>query len=690
VEETCSIAVENGMACPGGTVELELTGCCAPDCWNMGIGVDQQPEHATVSVAGSIPCDGEEHTANVQVAIHEDAPQGPINFELVVNRPSGLLCSTVGTVTVLELALTETPAAYLPLNSNTVQFTASITPPSTTDHIRFELLEVSDFPGDAMNHGTQADDDPDLKFEVAGNPGFTVSSNQLTATTQNTVGSATVTVSVYDYGARGKIKATLVNLGCESVVRVIPKDADGDWLPDAYEDTQPNMGSANADTDGDGTPDGEEDDDPERAVVANAGPSSHAGARTDQGLVGDGLVAFEEYRGFFVMGTHTRTTTQTKDVFAGVDESAGPGAAIPLPAGQKLGFFHNLSGFEIREIEATNPNALEWNTATERFINFQRSGVAGVTDQRALRIVRNDGLVGGFGITHEIPGQLLIQSPNETDYIEINVNFHYSGLQGVLAGPDGIYGTADDATRTLTTPEADDALRETVGHECGHGVHVEHHFILGDEHQFPVEHGLPGSINITSGPNGVCETGATGNDVQVIPVGQGQPNSIVITDGGDGIDGATVVGGDDAVVGNTVTSGPDGIAQSTAGGNDVQVIPVGQGKPSTDCVGTGVDGISSSTASGDDLQRIPAGNGEPFAIGITAGPDGALQATPHSDDTVGAGPSITTGGNGILDTYADPPAYGVPSIMTSDLLLPIPNTYKSDDLDQARFHLKHP
>jgi hypothetical protein len=139
-----------------------------------------------------------------------------------------------------------------------------------------------------------------------------------------------------------------------------------------------------------------------------------------------------------------------------------------------------------------------------------------------------------------------------------------------------------------------------------------------------------------------------------------------------------------------VTSGPDGIAQTTAMGNDVQVIPIGQGQPGTDCVGTGQDGISQTSASGDDLQRIPVGNGEPFAVGIDPGPDGALQATPAGDDTILGGATITTGANGILNTYADPPAYGVPSIMTSNVLLPIPNTYKSDDLDQVRFHLKHP
>ena len=67
-----------------------------------------------------------------------------------------------------------------------------------------------------------------------------------------------------------------------------------------------------------------------------------------------------------------------------------------------------------------------------------------------------------FGITNEIPGQLTVQSPNETDYIEVNVQYHYSGLYGTLPGTDGVYGTPDDTTRALTAAEANDALRETV------------------------------------------------------------------------------------------------------------------------------------------------------------------------------------------------------------------------------------
>ncbi len=352
-------------------------------------------------LGGGIPCDGTVYTRTVRVVIDPDAPPGPQNFTMEATGAGGVVCSTGGLVTAVELTLSEAPAAYLPTNSNTVQFTATISSASMTDQIRFELLDASDFPGDAMNHGTQPDTDPDFKFDPAGNPDFTVESNQLVATTNSAVNSATVTVTAYDYGARARIKATLVNLGCESEERRLPRDTDDDWLPDAYENAQqgkdPNLG----DTDSDGTPDGQEDDDPDRAVVANAGPNSHPGARSDQGLVGDGLVAFEEYRGFFAMGTHTRTTTGTKDVFAGVD------AAPPNDVFVGLGFFANLTGFQVREIEVVGPGAIEWQSRNTRFVNHLRSGIPGASDQRALRVARNDTLQDGsgnplFGVTNPI------------------------------------------------------------------------------------------------------------------------------------------------------------------------------------------------------------------------------------------------------------------------------------------------
>jgi hypothetical protein len=118
---------------------------------------------------------------------------------------------------------------------------------------------------------------------------------------------------------------------------------------------------------------------------------------------------------------------------------------------------------------------------------------------------------------------------------------------------------------------------------------------------------------VLAGPDGIANTAAAGDDIQNIPVGQGMPNRVAITGGEDGIDPGTTVGGDDVSDGTTVTTGPDGICQSTAGGNDVQVIAAGQGEANMVAVLPGPNGIINSAAAGDDVGTgsciVDGGNG---------------------------------------------------------------------------------
>jgi hypothetical protein len=647
----------------------------------MTLAIANQPPEGTASLdIGTIACNGTIHTGYVDVLIAPGAPpESSFTFAITGSGGGGASCADHAIVDVLRLALGETPGGYLPVNSNVIQFVAEIRPPLQNDRIRFELADVSSFPGDAMNHGSQLATDPDFLFESSWNPGFIVSPNGLVATTIDPVVSAMVTVSAFDYGARGTIRAVLEVLGCDSEVRAIPLDTDDDWLPDAYESALSSFDSTVVDTDSDGTPDREEDDDANRPVVADAGPNSHPGAQTSQGLTGDGLISFEEYRGFFAMGGHHRLSAQDKDIFAGEDTLP---PMSPISVG--LGYFSNLAGFVVHRID---PTLGEWDGRATRVVNFQRPSGLGITDQRALRVINS--ILGFFGIAHPL-GAMANQSPNEMDRIEIDVAYHYSGLTGHLAGADGIYYTVDDTLRLITTTEADEALRETIGHECGHGVHIEHHFLLGDEHVFPEGFGRPNSIGVTSGGNGICESGAVGDDVQILLIGQGLADSVVIDGGLDGLDAGTLIMGDDAIVGDQVLSGGNGIAQTAATGNDIQVIAIGNAQPGTACVNTGADGICNTVATVDDTQSIALGRGEAFAVGISAGPDGLLQTTPFADDTV-LGTTITTGLDGILNTYADAPTSGgIPTIMTSNLVVPIPALFGAVDLDQVRFHLKHP
>jgi hypothetical protein len=106
------------------------------------------------------------------------------------------------------------------------------------------------------------------------------------------------------------------------------------------------------------------------------------------------------------------------------------------------------------------------------------------------------------------------------------------------------------------------------------------------------------------------------DDVQAIPVMQGAPNKHAIRVGENGTMDS-VPGGDDwiKVVGEPIiVTGLNGICETTAAGDDVQIIAPGNGMPDQRCVGLG-DNNFRNTNVVDVNDRI-------VADGIGTGPDG--------------------------------------------------------------------
>lgn len=111
------------------------------------------------------------------------------------------------------------------------------------------------------------------------------------------------------------------------------------------------------------------------------------------------------------------------------------------------------------------------------------------------------------------------------------------------------------------------------------------------------------NTHLTTGLNGIAQTTAVEDDVQVIPVGNGQPSQTCITAGSNGtLD--TSPSGDDTIVGVTITTGSDGVCNTTASGDDVQVITVNQGKPSTTMITAGADTFMHTSPNGDDVWSL--------------------------------------------------------------------------------------
>jgi hypothetical protein len=191
---------------------------------------------------------------------------------------------------------------------------------------------------------------------------------------------------------------------------------------------------------------------------------------------------------------------------------------------------------------------------------------------------------------------------------------------------------------------------------------------------------LQSEVVVDTGPNGVCETAAGGDDVQAAAVGLGTPGEDAIRCGLDQIV-STVAAGDDTQLvplngecqnRNTVIidTGADGIANTTAAGDDAQQIPVGTGPPNTACVLTGANGLADTAdpVGGDDLRQVPVGTALPNAVVVRCGPNQlaetrANNVNPAGDDVQitqpGAPcnmvntPVVDSGANGIADTRAE-------------------------------------
>ncbi len=115
--------------------------------------------------------------------------------------------------------------------------------------------------------------------------------------------------------------------------------------------------------------------------------------------------------------------------------------------------------------------------------------------------------------------------------------------------------------------------------------------------------------HVVSGANGICESTAVPDDVQVIPVGQGAPNSLCVTDGnGDnsmaapiGDDGLTPPGCTNGVNCTGILSGANGICNTAAAAGDTQNIALGKGQANAICVSPGADQTLQTGVGGDDV-----------------------------------------------------------------------------------------
>ncbi len=331
-----------------------------------------------------------------------------------------------------------------------------LTDPDMTGTVKYELKNVTNYPGIAMNWPTVSPGlDKDLQF-AGGRPDtdpidFAKSGDTMTQ------------LFVYDYGARGQLSATITPAHAKSSFTLtIPLPAteekgqiypDNGW--DALVDARSSRMIHVANTMQ--SPASDADADPAATVTRiTLGSSSIV---VDRGLKGDGLSLYEEYRGFLVNGSHRRLDPSKKDLFARLDQEliGLDNVFFTLPIR-----FHYLRDDEVLSNSLglrplVNPNgAVPGGTV-----------VPGSTSQYALRArwrVTNspnltDDTDGGrnvpgyttlYGYTFQVGenldqvyrpahmpggGAIVLHSPNET--LSSDIFAKSFGKSGISAGPDG-------------------------------------------------------------------------------------------------------------------------------------------------------------------------------------------------------------------------------------------------------------
>jgi hypothetical protein len=343
-------------------------------------------------------------------------------------------------MTVFVVEIDKCPMAFLPQGGaadNMVNITSRVRPSELKGRFIFTLEEVSHENGFCSNAPTSlpifpwAEDGSlfrDLQFEDQA--GYNIDGilwNYRAKTDDEDLSEATVEVMSYDYGAFGQIKAEFEHEGTKYLAREtggtklftnIPFDDDANDIADMWTG---NAGNANDDTDNNPAP----------------------------GTVGDGLSRYEEYRGFLVNTTHTRTNPDNKDVFIYDEDGMG------------LGLFGTLGLTNHVIVPA------EFNGTAKREINFRRESHS-VVLQHGLWLRDHD--LGGMGSWGSAEA---VGPPGDPGRTHVNVDVAQINADMTNTTPVG-YPPAGAANRSATV------LSQIIAHELGHSVAVFHHGTPGD------------------------------------------------------------------------------------------------------------------------------------------------------------------------------------------------------------------
>lgn len=341
---------------------------------------------------------------------------------------------------------------------NMIEVKARIAEPAgMAGRFEFKLEDVGQEPGICMNEpASDADDTQDLTIAPIGS-GLVFGGDGQSAKTESAETEASVFVQSRDWGAYGKLTATAkLVLGGEEVevtavfektgepFLTIPMDDNSNSVADAWE-KQMGITSAAGDADEDDTP--------------------------ISSTKGDGLSVYEEYRGFFVKGSHHRTDPRKKDLFLHDPDDLAQGSPL-----------ERATGLTIHYVDARE---MHIDMTPERVVNFNNDRHH-LVDQHGIWVHKGPAPDGTFGQA----GPNRLQEPNGPPrtcdpWVVIDVDRMRRSLTGYVERnrdaladalkPHGV--VPDDAWLESQITEL---VRWITAHETCHCLSVDHHPGLSD------------------------------------------------------------------------------------------------------------------------------------------------------------------------------------------------------------------
>jgi hypothetical protein len=343
-----------------------------------------------------------------------------------------------------------TDERWIPENGNMTSVTAEI---YTFDYdkskwlrkgdqkkITFEFSERSKEVGECLNSGSEKT--PDLHF-------MTLAMENLDNLNPNHSGKVRtreetdvwhVSITSNDFGSFGKVFATapecvsLNKLSNGELVEApnavaVPRDDNNNQIADQHEKLEGMTPLATDDKDD--TPEG-------------------------NGVLGDGLSAYEEYRGFRVMGKHRRTDWGIKDLF--IYDQLGFGYEL----------FEQQSYFECWSILPQ-----EFVSVTEKVINANHGHAYLGYPQHGLHLVN-------ARLREGIRGQSIIGPPKKVTSVEVDF---YKVFNSCVVRPVPKVWETKDYKEFFETQESAKEFNEqvqsevqgTIAHELGHATGLQHH-----------------------------------------------------------------------------------------------------------------------------------------------------------------------------------------------------------------------